>query len=114
MNIKNLSFSDGQIESVGFELPYFVVYFRQWDGCRFKLKFQEVVYLELFELGSDTSDTSIYTESDKIEAVKSRILGEGGNPREYKDFKFEQVTFSSSYISGYLTIIYLECHIEQL
>lgn len=114
MNIEKISFSDGEIDSIGFEIPYFVVYFRQWSGERYKLKFENFAYLELFELGTDTNDTVILTESDKIETVKNKILGDGGSPKDYNNFNFKQIVFSSSYVPEYLTVIYENCEVETI
>lgn len=114
MNINRVSFSGGKIDSVGFELPYFVVYFMQWDGRRLKLKFEDVVYLELFELCSDTNDTMVSNDTSQIDSLKSRLLGNGADPSEYSYFKFEQVTFTSSDSIDFLTVIYLNSVIEEI
>lgn len=106
MNIEKICFSDGEIDSVDFKVSDFIVYFRQWDDQRYKLIFKNIAYLELFEIGTDTNDTVILTESDKLETVKNKILRDGGHLRDYNHFNFKQIVFSSSDVPEYLTVIY--------
>ena len=105
MDLEKLSFSDGEVESIGFENPNFVVLFRQWNAEPYKLVFKEFVYLECFEIGTDTNDTVILSNSEEIENVKNRILSDGGTPESYNYFKFKQVNFSSSDGVIYLKVI---------
>ena len=114
MELEKLSFSNGKIDSVGFENPYFVVYFRLRNAERYKLKFEDFQYIEMFELDTDTNDTVVISESDEIEEVKNRILTNGGSPKSYNYFNFHQINFASSSGIVFLKVVYQGYTIEAI